>query len=323
MARLLLALLLVRTFASAFRSTSIVAHTRGCGFWSFTTNLGTASSFEPLEEGIRLNKVFKKTHSRREADKLIEAGRVSVNDIPVKSKGGFKVVPFRDKITLDGIPVTGWEGMNAIVSTGLPGTSDATINFDYVKYWKPVGVTCTTDRKIAGNIIDALEEAGFDSSKRIFPVGRLDKETSGLILLTSDGRVPNAVLRGRHKQPKIYQVWVDRPVLAKDVAQLRDGVIITTVAQRDGNRAEPLTARTKSCAVQVLGREKLQLTLVEGRNRQIRKMLGALNYTVRRLHRVQFMELTLDPLQQPGEFCALEQNEVTMLHNIIREAEQS
>ncbi|EEC46904.1 predicted protein, partial [Phaeodactylum tricornutum CCAP 1055/1] len=217
--------------------------------------------------------------SRREADKLIEAGRVSVNDIPVKSKGGFKVVPFHDKITLDGIPVT--------------GTSDATINFDYVKYWKPVGVTCTTDRKIAGNIIDALEEAGFDSSKRIFPVGRLDKETSGLILLTSDGRVPNAVLRGRHKQPKIYQVWVDRPVLAKDVAQLRDGVIITTVAQRDGNRAEPLTARTKSCAVQVLGREKLQLTLVEGRNRQIRKMLGALNYTVKRLHRVQFMELTL------------------------------
>ena len=195
------------------------------------------------EEGIRLNKVFKATHSRREADDLIASGRVSVNGKPVDSKGGFKVIPFRDIISLDGKPIQGWEGMNALAdpdrqqsSVPASGKSKATSRqqqsqssqsqsqsqsssrdnnlqmeqFEYVKYFKPLGVTCTTDSRISDNIIDSIEGNGYKPRHRVYPVGRLDKETSGLILLTSDGRLVNSVLRGEKKQPKVYKVMVDR-----------------------------------------------------------------------------------------------------------------
>jgi len=188
------------------------------------------------EEGIRLNKVFKATHSRREADDLIASGRVSVNGKPVDSKGGFKVIPFRDIISLDGKPIQGWEGMNALADpdrqqSSASGKSKATSNqqqsqsqsqsssrdnnlqmeqFEYVKYFKPLGVTCTTDSRIRDNIIDSIERDGYKPRHRVYPVGRLDKETSGLILLTSDGRLVNSVLRGEKKQPKVYKVMVDR-----------------------------------------------------------------------------------------------------------------
>ena len=283
--------------------------------------LRAASSDEPQsQEGIRLNKVFKQTHSRREADRLIESGRVTVNDVPVDSKGGFKVIPFVDQVALDGKIVKGWEAINAIVpDTKNHSTMDVT--FEYVKYYKPMGVICTTDLSIEGNIIHALESAGFQSKQRVYPVGRLDKDTSGLILLTSDGRLPNAALRGKYKQPKIYQVMVDLPLEQSDIQKLRDGVIITTVAQRDGKRAEPLVAKTRPCQIEQLGSSIIQMTLVEGRNRQIRKMLGALGYTVVKLRRIQFMGLTLQPMRRPGEYEALNQKEVEILTRVIAAAE--
>ena len=184
-------------------------------------------------EGIRLNKVFKATHSRREADKLIASGRVRVNGLDVKEKGGFKVLPYRDVVELDGVIVKGWEAMNAITrDITINDTSDELINpekrekiirrgFEYVKYWKPVGVICTTDPNIRNNIIGAINKSGFEPKHRIYPVGRLDKETSGLIILTSDGRLPNAVLRGERKQPKRYHVTVDQPILERDLRKLR------------------------------------------------------------------------------------------------------
>jgi len=213
------------------------------------------------EEGIRLNKAFKATHSRREADDLIASGRVSVNGKPVDSKGGFKVIPFRDIIALDGNTIQGWERMNALVppdrkrssATGsgsatasATGTSTSTSTsssakqqqsqqqqsqsssdnlqmdqFEYVKYFKPLGVTCTTDLRIRDNIIDSIEQDGYKPRHRVYPVGRLDKETSGLILLTSDGRVVNSVLRGEKKQPKVYKVMVDRKLDEYHLQRLR------------------------------------------------------------------------------------------------------
>lgn len=196
------------------------------------------------DNAIRLNKVFKATHSRREADKLIASGRISVNGKAVESKGGFFVVPYRDEIALDGNIIHGWEKMNAITIQNTPsqgesdnnkGQSDqrrkpagtrmdlgaSTKQFEYVKYFKPLGVTCTTDRRVRDNIIDSILYDGLNPRHRIFPVGRLDKETSGLIILTSDGRMVNAVLRGEKKQPKIYKVKVDGRLEEQDLQRLR------------------------------------------------------------------------------------------------------
>ena len=185
---------------------------------------------EEEEGGIRLNKVFKATHSRRSADKLIEEGRVTINGRRVHDKGGYKVIPYRDVITLDGKVVTGWEQINAIAPTNnknhrrqkqqrndyhqhqqhdYDSNSLQTSSFEYVKYYKPLGVTCTTDLRIKDNIIHSIESYGYNSRHRVYPIGRLDKETSGLILLTSDGRIVNSVLRGERKQPKVYKVKVD------------------------------------------------------------------------------------------------------------------
>jgi len=184
------------------------------------------------DEGIRLNKVFKATHSRREADKLIESGRVSINDMPITTKGGMKVIPYQDTITLDGQIVHGWEQMNAIQNTNHQSTTNYdqvvdrssslnTESFEYVKYFKPLGVTCTTDQRIQSNIIDAIQSDGYNPRHRVYPVGRLDKETSGLILLTSDGRIVNSVLRGEKKQPKVYKVMVNGRLKDSDLQQLR------------------------------------------------------------------------------------------------------
>ena len=208
-------------------------------------------------EGIRLNKVFKATHSRRAADKLIEEGRVTVNNQRVHSKGGYKVIPYRDIVTLDGQVVKGWEQINAISrddDSSIPSdTNDEifqrnhknkqksqhdtttsnqnnlqTSSFEYVKYYKPIGVTCTTDLRVKDNIIDAIHQDGYIGGRhghRVYPVGRLDKETSGLILLTSDGRIVNAVLRGERKQPKVYKVKVDGLLEERHLQRLRVGIL--------------------------------------------------------------------------------------------------
>lgn len=170
-------------------------------------------------DGIRLNKVFKATHSRREADKLIESGRVCINGTPVQTKGGMRVIPYRDEISLDGKIIRGWERMNAIDENNNDvgthgnqidvGGDLNTSSFEYVKYYKPRGVTCTTDLRIDCNIIDAIRSDGYHPKHRVYPVGRLDKDTSGLIILTSDGRMVNSVLRGERKQEKVYNVMVN------------------------------------------------------------------------------------------------------------------
>jgi len=336
---------------------------------------------EPALEGIRLNKVFKATHSRREADTLISEGRVTVNGKKVDSKGGFRVLPYVDIVALDGKVVRGWEDMNYIqkshfnndmslwedgktnsirakqqvVLQTLPGPTtflnhnkltgssrisssdhhpshpDYTTNtvletptshFDYVKYWKPLGITCTTDTRKEDNIIDALKRGGYKPKHRIYPVGRLDKDSSGLILLTSDGRVPNAVLRGEHKQAKVYEVRVDKVISDGHIQRLQEGIVITTVAHRDGNRAKPLTAKTRPCQVIRINSHMIQITLMEGRNRQIRKMLGALDYTVLELQRIEFMGIQLQDkdalLHGPGDWRILNNKEMSIVERALK-----
>jgi 23S rRNA pseudouridine2604 synthase len=280
---------------------------------------------------IRLNKVFKSTHSRREADRLILDGRVKVNGMV---SYGCMVTPYQDTVQLDGVTVDGWEQMNNAVHPDRLATSSASSSkssvgevsltssssssFEYIKYWKPAGVTCTTDRRVTGNIIDHLIQMNlYQPRHRIYPVGRLDKDTTGLILLTSDGRLPNASLRYRHHQPKVYDVTVDRPVTARDVQKLRDGVVITTIAQRDGRRAPPLTAPTRPCLVEVMAPNRLTIMLTEGRNRQIRKMLAALNYTVVALHRKSFGNITLRGLHQAGDWCRLTGPELAWVQSLL------
>mmetsp|Transcript_28071 Transcript_28071/g.82589 ORF Transcript_28071/g.82589 Transcript_28071/m.82589 type:complete len:390 (-) Transcript_28071:264-1433(-) len=281
--------------------------------------------------GIRLNKVFKATHSRRQADDLIADGRVTVNGAPVDA-AGLRVAPFRDVVRLDGKVVKGWEALNH-VSAASSSSSKSESNssrqrksaYEYIKYWKARGVTCTTDRSVRSNIIDRLRADGYRMKNRVYPVGRLDRDTSGLILLTSDGRLPNSALRGQYKQPKTYEVLIDAPVSEAQVQALRDGVVITTQAQRDRGRPPPLTARTKPCIVERLdGRRgrRLRMTIVEGRNRQIRKMVEAVGRHVVELHRAEFMRIRLDSLRGPGDWAPLSGKELDMVRNVIDKAER-
>lgn len=267
-----------------------------------------------INNGIRLNKIFKATHSRREADKLIQEGRVSVNG---EVSYGQMVVPFQDTVTLDGRVVQGWEQMNGIAQSTTTDNNNANQSFEYIKYYKPRGVICTTDRRIRGNIIHALtQESGFEPRHRVYPVGRLDKDSSGLILITSDGRLPNASLRREQKQSKVYRVTVEYELTEQDLEDLRSGIVITTVAQRDGT-SKPLTAKTKPCTVTSYGPRRVEIVLQEGRNRQIRKMMAALDNRVVTLHRVAFGKIGLDRDMSPGDWKELSPQELGWIESLL------
>ena len=285
---------------------------------------------------IRLNKVFKKTHSRREADRLIEEGRVSVNGEQVSTKGGFFVVPFVDEVSLDGKVVEGWEEMNYVAanddakSTNQRNSNKKNSNskpkFEYIKYWKPRGVICTTDPNIPGNIIEEMRiHDGYDPPVRVYPVGRLDKETTGIILLTSDGRLPNAALRKQHKRPKVYEVRVNPPIGAPGsrkaqhaLEQLRNGVVISTETVRNGVR-KTLTAPTEPCQVEQINDQWIRITLREGRNRQVRKMTQAVGHRTVELERVSFAGIPLEPgLREPGDWDYLRGRELEIVQDMIQ-----
>jgi pseudouridine synthase len=296
-----------------------------------------------------VNKCFREFASRREADRLVEDGRVAVNGQPAVS--GQRVFA-GDQVTLDGRPVR-WEALQAELAPSppaaaapapaagprppaadagatdvAPGRDDSSDGgcaplpfeerFVYVKYWKPRGVVCTADRSIRGNIVDAVRHP----SARLFTVGRLDKDSTGVILLTSDGRLPNAVLRAREGHAKVYAVTADQPVADEDCAALAAGVVITTVAQRDRGVGKELTAATLPCGVRRGGDggRRLLITLREGRNRQIRRMLEALGYDTLRLHRVTFMGIGLEGME-PGEWRALGEGEMAAVRRAVRDAQ--
>ncbi|MCP9471919.1 MAG: pseudouridine synthase [Nitrospira sp.] len=208
---------------------------------------------------IRINKFFTEQGicSRREADRLIESGAVTINGRVAKLGDR---VSRTDVIARDG----------RVIPWGKAPV--------YIKYHKPVGVTTTSEPHVHRNII---AEIGYP--ERIFPIGRLDKDSSGLILLTNDGDIVNEILRAEFGHEREYVVEVDRPFDRRFLDQMAAGV-------------EVLGAMTKPCKIFRVGPKRFRIILTEGRNRQIRRMCAALGYRVASLHRVRIMHITIDKL---------------------------
>lgn len=227
------------------------------------------------EPSKSLNKFISETGicSRREADKWIEAGRVKING-RVAQKGNR--VLSEDRVTIDGKPLKR-KPKNV-----------------YIALHKPPGITCTTNRNDRTNIIDFV-----NYPQRIFPIGRLDKPSSGLILLTNDGDIVNQILREENNHDKEYIVKVDQPIHERFIKRMSKGVpILGTV--------------TKPCQVEQLSKNVFRIILTQGLNRQIRRMCDYLGYKVLTLKRVRVMNIHLGKLEV-GKWRDLSKDELTQL----------
>jgi 23S rRNA pseudouridine2604 synthase len=224
---------------------------------------------------LRLNKYISETGacSRREADKWIEAGRVSLNGI--RATLGSQVAD-GDEVRVDG---------------ELIGEKKRQI---YIALNKPVGITCTTDPQIEDNIIELIGHC-----ERIFPIGRLDKDSEGLILLTNNGDIVNEILRSENNHEKEYLVTVNRPITDLALRMMASGVKIMGVM-------------TKPCKVARVDAETFRIILTQGLNRQIRRMCSALGYRAQRLKRVRIINIELGALGS-GEWRYLTESEVAGL----------
>ena len=235
---------------------------------------------------IRINKYLSEVGycSRRAADKLISDGRVTVNGtIP---EMGTKVSS-EDVIAVDGKTVENTKS-----------------SFVYLAFNKPVGIVCTTDTRVEkDNIIDYI---GYH--KRIFPIGRLDKPSEGLILLTDDGDIVNKILRASNNHEKEYIVTVDKPISQTFIERMSGGIpILDTV--------------TKKCKVEKLGRFEFKIILTQGLNRQIRRMCEYLNYEVQTLKRVRIMNIELD--MPVGEYRELTKDEFDILNKSLEHSRKT
>lgn len=213
------------------------------------------------DNSISLNKYISQTGicSRREADKWIDANRVEING-KIAQKGNR--VEINDTVTIDG------------------KTLKSKPTSIYIALNKPPGITCTTDLKDRSNIIDFVKHP-----QRIFPIGRLDKPSTGLIFLTNDGDIVNQILRVENKHEKEYIVTVDRPVTLRFIKQMGKGIpVLGTV--------------TKKCFVQQKGKYAFKIVLTQGLNRQIRRMCEHLDYKVVTLKRVRIMNVNLGGLKE-------------------------
>ena len=229
---------------------------------------------------MRLNKFISETGycSRREADALIAAGRVTING----TRAGIGAQAGEaDAVCIDGV---------ALQVAGQPRLKPRI----YIALNKPVGITCTTDREVEDNIVDLV-----DHPERIFPIGRLDRNSEGLILLTSDGDIVNRVLRAENKLEKEYIVVVDKAITPAFVSGMARGVRIHRTT-------------TLPCRLYRINRNTFGIILVQGLNRQIRLMCEAFDYHVRQLCRVRIGTLRLDHLK-PGRWRKLGPAEVEAL----------
>ena len=231
------------------------------------------------KDDISLNKFISKTGfcSRREADKLIAAGRVTIND--TLGQSGNRVT-YNDKIKIDG---------------ELLKTKDDSV---YIAFNKPIGISSTTDRKDKFNIIDYINHP-----KRIFPIGRLDKPSEGLIFLTNDGDIVNKILRAGNNHEKEYLVTVDKPVTKEFIIAMSNGVNI-------------LDTITKKCVVKQDSKNVIRIILTQGLNRQIRRMCSALGYHVTKLVRVRIMSITLAGIL-PGKWRYLTPDEINAIQRLV------
>lgn len=207
----------------------------------------------------RINKFLSEAGycSRRAADKLIEQRRVTINGVVPAM--GTKIAP-GDEVRVDGELVS--------------GSKEKPV---YLAFNKPIGIVCTTDTKVEkDNIIDFI-----NYPSRIFPIGRLDKPSEGLIFLTSDGDIVNKILRARNNHEKEYEVTVNRPITANFIQKMGDGIPI-------------LGTLTRKCKVEQLTKYTFKIILTQGLNRQIRRMCEYLDYNVVKLKRTRIMNVSLD-----------------------------
>ncbi len=222
--------------------------------------------------------------SRREADKLIAAGRGWING--KKAEMGVKASP-QDKITVNGEPVHQTKN-----------------KFVYLAFNKPKGIVCTTDTRVEkDNIIDYI-----NYPKRIFPIGRLDKPSEGLILLTNDGDIVNKILRARNNHEKEYIVRVNKPITQDFIHKMSSGVpILDTV--------------TKKCFVKQTHKTQFRIVLTQGLNRQIRRMCEHLNYKVTELQRVRILNIKLDV--KVGKWRYLKPEELKTLNQLLSQSSKT
>jgi 23S rRNA pseudouridine2604 synthase len=224
---------------------------------------------------LRLNKYISESGkaSRRGADKLISEGRVTINGKVAKI--GSQVEP-GDDVRVSGDPIR------------------VASNYVYIALNKPVGITSTTEKHVKGNIIDLVNHP-----LRIFNIGRLDKDSDGLILLTNDGDIVNEILRAENKHEKEYIVTVDKPITPEFLKNMSQGVKI-------------LGTKTLPCEVVQMSKYVFQITLTQGLNRQIRRMCEALGYEVYRLQRTRIMNIHLGnlPVGQWRDLSKKEKNQL-------------
>ena len=231
------------------------------------------------QSDISLNKFISETGfcSRREADKLIEAGRVTVNG---------KLPKLGNRVTADDVVKVDGQTLQQ---------KDKAI---YIAFNKPVGVSSTTDRKDKYNIIDYINHP-----KRIFPIGRLDKPSEGLIFLTNDGDIVNKILRAGNNHEKEYIVTVDKPITPEFVNRMSNGIkILDTVTQK--------------CFVKQESKFVFRIILTQGLNRQIRRMCEVLGYHVTKLVRIRIMNITLAGIA-PGKWRYLTQPEIEAINKLV------
>lgn len=236
-----------------------------------------------MNEAKRINKYLSEVGycSRREADKLIDAGRITVNGAVPEL--GTKITD-DDEVRVDGKLV-----------------ANSSKSFTYLAFNKPVGIVCTTDTRVEkDNIIDFI-----DYHKRIFPIGRLDKMSEGLIFLTDDGDIVNKILRASNNHEKEYIVSVDKSISQTFLERMRDGVpILDTV--------------TKKCKVEKIDSFTFKIVLTQGLNRQIRRMCEYLGYEVTSLKRIRIMNIRLDV--PTGKYRELTSSEMKELNTLLEDS---
>jgi len=238
-----------------------------------------------MEELKRLNKFISETGycSRREADKLIEEGRVTINGVVPEM--GTKV-SLEDEVRIDGKLITEKRGKSV-----------------YLAFNKPVGVECTTNPDVRNNIVDYI-----NYPTRIFPIGRLDKASEGLIFMTDDGDIVNKILRARNNHEKEYIVTVNKPITDRFI-------------QRMGNGVPILDTITRKCKVEQVSKYIFRIVLTQGLNRQIRRMCEFLGYEVTALKRIRIINISLDvPV---GRYRDLTSAEIKELNKLISDSSKT
>ena len=241
------------------------------------------SDYHP--DSIRLNKAISDSGfcSRRQADSFIEKGKVTINGTVAGL--GDRVMP-NDEIRVNGTLITENESLV------------------YIMLNKPVGITCTTDQRVKGNVVDFIGH-----KERIFHIGRLDKPSEGLLLMTNDGDIVNKILRAGNRHEKEYIVKVDRPISDEFIKRMSNGVPI-------------LDTITKKCKVERISRYVFKIILVQGLNRQIRRMCEYLGYEVTSLKRIRIMNMKLGNLPV-GKWRDLTENELNELKASLRDSDNS